>query len=110
MLAAAGEVKLGRSVSIAAPIEYCVTADNPEPARHKMTLTCDSAPNDGLSFAMDQIGMNIHGNGDTHIDALSHVICDGRLYNNRPGRRGRPCLPPGRGSPAAVPTGPLGRG
>jgi hypothetical protein len=28
--------------------------------------------------------MNIHGNADTHIDALSHVIYDGRLYNNRP--------------------------
>src|SRR5215468_6708704 len=84
MLAAAGEVKLGRSVSMACPIEYRVTADNPEPARHKMTQTGDNAPDDGLSFAMDQIGMNVHGNADTHIDALSHVIYDGRLYNNRP--------------------------
>ncbi len=84
VLAAAGEVKLGRSVSMAGPIEYRVTADNPEPARHKMTQTGDSAPAGGLSFAMDQIGMNIHGNADTHIDALSHVIFDGRLYNNRP--------------------------
>jgi kynurenine formamidase len=84
MLTAAGAVKLGRSVSLACPIEYRVTADNPEPARHKMTQTGDSAPDDGLSFAMDQIGMNIHGNADTHIDALSHVIYDGRLYNNRP--------------------------
>src|SRR5262245_66357659 len=49
-----------------------------------MTQTGDRAPGDGLSFAMDQIGMNIHGNADTHIDALSHVIYDGRLYNNRP--------------------------
>src|SRR5262252_8958501 len=84
MLAAVGEVKLGRSVSLACPIEYRVTADNPEPARHTMTQTGDKAPGDGLSFAMDQIGMNIHGNADTHIDALSHVIYDGRLYNNRP--------------------------
>jgi kynurenine formamidase len=84
VLAAASGVKLGRSVSIAAPIEYRVTADNPEPARHKMTQTGESAPDDGLSFAMDQIGMNIHGNADTHVDALSHVIFDGRLYNNRP--------------------------
>jgi kynurenine formamidase len=83
-LAAAGDVKLGRSVSMASPIEYSATADNPEPARHKMTQTGDSASDDGLSFAMDQIGMNIHGNADTHIDALSHVIYDGRLYNNRP--------------------------
>jgi kynurenine formamidase len=83
MLAAAGEVKLGRSVSMGGPIEYGVTADNPEPARHKMTQIGDSAAS-GLSFAMDQIGMDIHGNADTHIDALSHVSYDGRLYNNRP--------------------------
>ena len=84
MLAAVGVVKLGRAVSLASPIEYRVTADNPEPARHKMTQTGDTASSGGLSFAMDQIGMNIHGNADTHIDALSHVIYDGKLYNNRP--------------------------
>src|SRR5262249_19516855 len=83
-LAAAGAARLGRSVSLSAPIEYRVTADNPEPARHKMTQTGDDAPAGGLSFAMDQIGMNIHGNATTHIDALSHAIYDGRLYNNRP--------------------------
>ncbi len=84
VLAAVGEVRLGRTVSLAGPIDYGVTADNPEPAQHKMTQTGDSAPADGLSFAMDQIRMNIHGNADTHMDALSHVIYDGRLYNNRP--------------------------
>jgi kynurenine formamidase len=84
MLAAAAEVKLGRTVSLASPIDYRVTADNPEPAQHTMTQTGDSAPADGLSFAMDQIRMNIHGNCDTHIDALSHVIYDGKLYSNRP--------------------------
>jgi hypothetical protein len=25
--------------------------------------------------------MNIHGNADSHIDALCHVIYDGTLYN-----------------------------
>jgi hypothetical protein len=49
-----------------------------------MRETGDTTPSGGLSFAMDQIGMNIHGNADTHIDALSHVIYDGRPYNNRP--------------------------
>jgi hypothetical protein len=34
-----------------------------------MTQTGDSTPADGLSFAMDQIGRNIHGNADTHIGA-----------------------------------------
>ena len=38
-------------------------------------------PASGLSFAMDRIAMNIHGNADSHIDALCHVIFDGTLYN-----------------------------
>lgn len=83
-IAAVGTVRLGRSVSLAGPIDYGVTADNPEPAQHTMTRTGGAAPAGGLSFAMDQVGMNIHGNADTHIDALSHVIYDGMLYNDRP--------------------------
>ena len=59
MLAAAGEVKLRRAGTLAGSIEYGVTADNPKPARHKMTPTGDSAPAGGLSFAMDQISINI---------------------------------------------------
>ena len=35
----------------------------------------------GLSFSMDRILMNIHGNADSHLDALCHVIFDGELYN-----------------------------
>jgi len=84
MLAAAGGVALGRSVSLAAPIEHQVAADNPEPARHEMTQSGDAAPEKGLAFALDRIAMNIHGNADTHLDALSHVIYDGRLYNGVP--------------------------
>jgi kynurenine formamidase len=30
---------------------------------------------------MDRVAMNIHGNADSHIDALCHVIFDGTLYN-----------------------------
>src|SRR5262249_21304882 len=82
--AAAGEGHIGRAGDPADPHRAPQAEDNPEPARHKLTQTGDSAPDDGLSFAMDQIGMDIHGNADTHIDALSHVIYDGRLYNNRP--------------------------
>jgi kynurenine formamidase len=83
VLAACGEVKLGRSVSLAAPVEDRETADNPDPARHQMTAPgADAGP--GLSFSMDRIAMNIHGNADSHIDALAHVIFDGRLYNGVP--------------------------
>jgi hypothetical protein len=36
----------------------------------------------GLSFATDRVAMNIHGNVDSHIDALCHVMFDGTLYND----------------------------
>jgi kynurenine formamidase len=84
VMAAVGEVKLGRSVSLASPMEHEPAADNPHPSRHEMTQVASDAPDQGLSFAMDRIGMNIHGDADTHIDALCHVIYDGELYNNRP--------------------------
>jgi len=86
-LAAAREVKHGVSVSLAAPIEHQVTPDNPEPARHEMTGTVADADPTGLSFATDRIAMNIHGDADSHIDALCHVIYDHALYNEVPADR-----------------------
>jgi len=82
--AAAGEVTLGRTVSMEAPVENRPAADNPEPARHEMkgTLGADAGP--GVCFGMDRIEMNIHGNADSHLDALCHVIFDGELYNRVP--------------------------
>ena len=81
ILAAVGEVRLGRTVSLAAPVEHRPAADNPDPAQHQMTgpLGADAGP--GLAFSMDRIAMNIHGNADSHVDALCHVIFDGKLYN-----------------------------
>jgi kynurenine formamidase len=82
--AAAAEVRMGRTVSLAAPVESRVTADDPDPARHRMTGTAADAPPAGLSFAMDRLEMNIHGNADSHLDALCHVMFDGHLYNGVP--------------------------
>jgi kynurenine formamidase len=79
VLAAAREVRLGRSVSLAVPLESRVTPDNPEPCVHRMTREASGAP--GLNFAMDRLAMNVHGNADSHIDALCHVAFDGDLYN-----------------------------
>jgi len=81
VLAAVGEVRLGRTISLAAPVEHQPAADNPDPARHQMKgpLGGDAGP--GLAFSMDRIAMNIHGNADSHVDALCHVIFDGELYN-----------------------------
>jgi len=80
--AAAGDVRRGRTVSLAAPVDSEVAPDNPDPAVHTMTVPGDRAgPASGLSFAMDRVALNIHGNADSHIDALCHVIFDGALYN-----------------------------
>ena len=81
--AAAAEVRLGSSVSLAAPIENHASADNPDPAQHRM-VQAPGADTGGLEFAADRIAMNIHGNADSHIDALCHVSFDGALYNGVP--------------------------
>jgi kynurenine formamidase len=84
VLAACGEVRAGRNVSLAAPVEDRETPDNPDPARHQMMGSPGADAGPGLSFSMDRIAMNIHGNADSHIDALCHVIFDGLLYNGVP--------------------------
>jgi len=80
-LAATREVRLGRSVSLAAKIETEVTPDDPEPARNQLSPPLATEADRGVTFSLDRIDMNIHGNADSHIDALSHVLFDGQLYN-----------------------------
>jgi kynurenine formamidase len=85
VISAAQEVRLGRSVSLARPIETEPAADNPEPARYDMTGALgDHHLERGLDFATDRFAMNIHGDANSHIDALCHVIFDSNLYNDVP--------------------------
>ncbi len=85
VLAGAGEVRLGKTVTLEAPIESGVAADNPEPAVHEMTSPAgDQADPAGLSFATDRLSINVHGNADSHIDALCHLMYHARLYNDVP--------------------------
>jgi kynurenine formamidase len=82
VVAAASGVWRGRAVSLGAPMESEVALDNPDPVVHQMThVGISSGSASGLSFAMDRVTLNIHGNADSHIDALCHVIFDGMLYN-----------------------------
>ena len=85
VLAACGQVRLGRTVSLAAPVEDWAALDNPDPAEHQMKGPLGVDAGREMSFSMDRIAMNIHGNADTHIDALCHVIFDGELYHGVPG-------------------------
>ncbi|WP_327130998.1 cyclase family protein [Streptomyces sp. NBC_01343] len=83
-LAAAREVRSGRSVSLAAPVNTRAGPDNAEPARHRLTAPAGAPDPDGLQFARDRIAMNIHGDVDSHIDALCHVIYGGTLHGGVP--------------------------
>ncbi|GAA4878010.1 cyclase family protein [Kitasatospora terrestris] len=79
--AAAREVRAGLRVSLAAPVETGEGPDNPEPAVHRMTgAVAGHLPDEGLDFARDRIAMNVHGDADSHLDALCHVVYDGTLY------------------------------
>jgi len=81
VVAAAGAVSVGRTVSLAAPIQG-QAADNPDPAVHQLAYSADGPDRvSGLTFATDRLALNIHGDADSHMDALCHVLFDGTLYN-----------------------------
>ncbi len=81
VVAAAREVRTGRTVTLAAPVETRPGPDNPKPARHRMSeQPGEEDTSVGLHFAMDSFAMNVHGDADSHIDALCHVIYDGTLH------------------------------
>ncbi|WP_042424261.1 cyclase family protein [Streptacidiphilus anmyonensis] len=85
ILAAAAEVRSGRTVSLAASVETESGPDNPHPAGHRLTSPPENqAPPRGLHFATDHFSMNVHGDADSHLDALCHVVYDGTLYGGVP--------------------------
>jgi kynurenine formamidase len=85
VLAAAREVRSGRTVSLAAPVETRTEPDDADPAEHRLTAPADGEPApEGLDFARDRFAMNIHGDVDSHLDALCHVIYDGTLHGGIP--------------------------
>ncbi|MFM9705945.1 MULTISPECIES: cyclase family protein [Streptomyces] len=93
VVAAAAEVRLGHTVSLAAPIETVPGADDPEPAVHRMTGPApDELGADGLHFATDRFAMNVHGDTNSHLDALCHVVFDGELYGAVPAGDGAGAL------------------
>jgi kynurenine formamidase len=81
LAAAVSEVQIGQTVTMAAPLAGSAP-DNPEPgARHMKHLPGEPSEVAGLSFAADQLVMNVHGDVDSHIDALCHVSYGAALYN-----------------------------
>jgi kynurenine formamidase len=75
---AAALVKEGFSVSLSRDTDPVKAADNSRPFGHKM-IASGTDPNP--MFAMDTYTMSHHGASLTHMDALSHMIYEGKLYN-----------------------------
>lgn len=77
-VAAARLVERGRVVSLAHDIDVERTAKNPHPASHMMLYMGDKP----VTVA-DQVTIVPHSFTVTHVDAVSHGIFDGRVYNGR---------------------------
>ena len=71
---AAGLVKDGTTVSLAVDVNEVKSADNQNPYERVVTAV-------GPPYAMDRLAVNYHGGAHTHLDALSHRIFDGHMYN-----------------------------
>jgi kynurenine formamidase len=67
---AAGLVKEGFSVSMAADADTVKAVDNPNPYELKM-----------LTIGTDQIAVNYHGIAHTHLDSLAHINDNGVFFN-----------------------------
>src|SRR5215469_12891768 len=79
--AAAALVKDGVSVSLARDADTEKSVDNASPYVHKM-LSTGARPNG--PFVMDEYSVNYHGLAHTHMDALTHMAWQGKMYNGIP--------------------------
>ncbi|MFI7413904.1 cyclase family protein [Streptomyces sp. NPDC049627] len=86
LLTAVREVRSGRTISLAAPVNTLAGPDDPEPAEHRLTAPAGGVPKPGggLDFARDRFAMDVHGDVNSHIDALCHVIHNGTLHGGVP--------------------------
>ncbi len=83
--AATSVVESGRTVTLSLPVNTVAGPDTPAPALHYMVIVHDIAFGDGDGrFATDFIGIDFHGESQSHVDALNHVSYRGKLYNDRP--------------------------
>jgi kynurenine formamidase len=85
---AAALVKDGVSVSMSVDADLPADGAAPGPDRPRYTWEHVMRANgigrkDG--FVIDTYSVSFHGSATTHLDALSHLIYDGKIYNGFPG-------------------------
>jgi kynurenine formamidase len=83
--AAAALVRDGATVSCARDLAVEPSAENPRPAQHHMLVAGDvaaeSSARTGMGGTGDYVGVAFHGFATSHIDALCHIVVEGRLFN-----------------------------
>ncbi|MBP2472201.1 kynurenine formamidase [Crossiella equi] len=110
---AALEVRTGRSVSLAVPIEPAPVFSGPfgpgsaevSPVQQIMAYTGSPA-----QAAADVLLVTNHHTKSTHLDALSHIITDGQVYPGRPAQDSVTMGGVRRGSTTAFAAGIVTRG
>ena len=70
-----------RVVSCALPLPVGESPGNIRPVTHHMLMAGDAAADEGLSWTGDYFAIAPHGMATTHLDALCHVVSDGKIYN-----------------------------
>jgi kynurenine formamidase len=84
---AATLVRTGQVVSLAHDLATVPSAEAPFPAQHHMLASGDARDATGLpgyEGCGDWVGIQVHGLGITHVDALCHMFVRGEMYNGRP--------------------------
>jgi kynurenine formamidase len=82
--AAAALVRDGVAVSCARDLAVDPSPENPRPAQHHMLIAGDASDAlgaTGVGYTADYVGVAFHGMATSHIDALCHVVVEGRLFN-----------------------------
>lgn len=81
---AASLVVSGKSISLGRDLETVSSPETPSPARHEMLATGADRHGSGIAgyeASRDRIGTDMHGTNLSHVDALSHMFVDGKMYN-----------------------------
>jgi kynurenine formamidase len=78
-LRAVSLVRDGRVVSLCRELPKTPAPNNPTPAVHYMRKN----ERGEHGSVVDYYGTSYHGQSTTHLDALTHVYLDGKLYNGR---------------------------
>jgi kynurenine formamidase len=79
--AAAALVKEGFAVSLAHDADTEKSLDNSSPYSHRMVAT---GAKPAGQFVLDEYSVAYHGLAHTHMDALSHMAYEGKMYNGHP--------------------------